>query len=168
MQGSAQEKKKKCVSTQKTLKISKKLSPKTSETVNGLSQHKFPDLWDRGSIVMIRRYHSYQVKYYTRLFYNVLIYKYVRLVYYYVVLKVTSEYTTTVSCRKLWNVSCEYDRLNGSNSTLQAAWYIRHVRWACFFYISFIIWYFWTKPTTWLIMLSFTIFTEGRSRVFYI
>ena len=34
----------KCVSTQKTLKISKKLSPKTSETVNGLSQHKFPDL----------------------------------------------------------------------------------------------------------------------------
>ena len=50
MQGSAQEKKKKCASTQKTLKISKTLSPKTSETVNGLSQHKFPDLWDRGSM----------------------------------------------------------------------------------------------------------------------
>ena len=29
--------------------------------------------------------------------------------------------------RKLKNVSCEYDRLNGWNSTLQAAWYIRHV-----------------------------------------
>ena len=26
------------------------------------------------------------------------------------------------------NVSCEYNRLNGWNSTLQAAWYIRHVR----------------------------------------
>ena len=32
----------------KPLKISKKLSPKTSETVNGLSQHRYPDLWDRG------------------------------------------------------------------------------------------------------------------------
>ena len=30
--------------------------------------------------------------------------------------------------KKLKNVSCEYDRLNGLNSTLQAAWYIRHVR----------------------------------------
>ena len=43
-------------------------------------------------------------------------------------------------------VSCEYDHLNGWNSTLQAAWYIRHVR---------IIWFLWTKPTIWLI-LSFT------------
>ena len=34
---------------------------------------------------------------------------------------------------KSWkNVSCEYDRLNGWNSTLQAAWYIRHVRIVCF------------------------------------
>ena len=41
--------------------------------------------------------------------------------------------------KKLKNVSCEYDRLNGWNSTLQAAWYIRHVRWTCLFYISFII-----------------------------
>ena len=49
MQGSAQEKKKTSASTQKTLKISKKFSPKTSETVNGLSRHKFQDLWDRGS-----------------------------------------------------------------------------------------------------------------------
>ena len=29
--------------------------------------------------------------------------------------------------KKLKNVSCEYDRLNSRNSTLQAAWYIRHV-----------------------------------------
>ena len=42
-------KKTKCISTQKTLKISKKLSPKTSDTVDGLSQHNFPDFWDRGS-----------------------------------------------------------------------------------------------------------------------
>ena len=30
-----------------------------------------------------------------------------------------------------WNVSCECDRLNVFNSTLQAAWYIRHIDWAC-------------------------------------
>ena len=29
--------------------------------------------------------------------------------------------------KKLKNVSCEYDRENGWNSTLQAAWYIRHL-----------------------------------------
>ena len=35
--------------------------------------------------------------------------------------------------KKLKNVSCEYNRLNGWNSTLQAAWYIIHVRilWFC-------------------------------------
>ena len=33
-------------STRKTLKI----SPQTSDTVNGLSQYNPPDLWDRGSI----------------------------------------------------------------------------------------------------------------------
>ena len=49
--------------------------------------------------------------------------------------------------KKLKNVSCEYDRLNGWNSTLQAAWYIIHVR---------IIWFLWTKPTIWLLILSFT------------
>ena len=50
--------------------------------------------------------------------------------------------------KKLKNVSCEYDRLNGWNSTLQAVWYIRHVR---------IIWFLWTKRT-WLLIpvLSFT------------
>ena len=59
MQGSAQEKKKKCMSTQKTLKISKKLSPKTSDTVNGLSQHNSPDLWDRGSTYVCYGVHLY-------------------------------------------------------------------------------------------------------------
>ena len=34
--------------------------------------------------------------------------------------------------------------------------------------ISFIIWCLWTKLTIWLLILSFTNFTEGRSRVFYI
>ena len=37
--------------------------------------------------------------------------------------------------------------LNGWNSTLQAAWYIRHIR---------IIWCLWTKPTKWWLILSFT------------
>ena len=64
--------------------------------------------------------------------------------------------------KKLKNVSFEYDRLNGWNSTLQAAWYIRHVRWTCLFYVPFIIWCSWIKPTIWLLVLSFTIFTEGR------
>ena len=40
--------------------------------------------------------------------------------------------------KKLKNVSCEYDRLNSWNSTLQVAWYIRHVRWACLFHISYL------------------------------
>ena len=39
------------------------------------------------------------------------------------------------------NVSCEYNRLNDWNLTLQAAWYIKHVRWACSFYVSFIVWW---------------------------
>ena len=53
---------------------------------------------------------------------------------------------------ELKNVRCEYDRLNGWNSTLQAAWYIRHVSWTCLFYISFIIWCLWTKPTIFLLL----------------
>ena len=57
------------------------------------------------------------------------------------------ELTAGAFHKKLKNVSCEYDRLNGWNSTLQAAWYIRHVR---------IIWFLWTKPTIWLLILSFT------------
>ena len=66
--------------------------------------------------------------------------------------------------KKLKNVSWEYDRLNGWNSTLQAAWYIRHVRWVCLFYISFMIRCLWTKPTKWLLILSFTNLTEVRKK----
>ena len=44
--------------------------------------------------------------------------------------------------KKLKNVSCEYNRLNGRNSTLQAARCIRRVR---------IIWFLWTKITIWLL-----------------
>ena len=36
-------------------------------------------------------------------------------------------YFEVVFYKKLKNVSCEYDRVNGWNSTLQAAWYIRHL-----------------------------------------
>ena len=54
--------------------------------------------------------------------------------------------------KKLKNVSSECDRLNGWNSTLQAAWYIRHVGWTCLLYISFMIWFVWTKPTIWLLV----------------
>ena len=39
--------------------------------------------------------------------------------------------------KKLKNLSFEYDWLNGWNSTLKAAWYIRHVRWASLFCVSF-------------------------------
>ena len=67
--------------------------------------------------------------------------------------------------KKLKNVSCEYDRLNGWNSTLQAAWNVRHVRWTCLFYISSIMWFLWTKPTIWLLIPSFA---KSRSRVFYV
>ena len=49
--------------------------------------------------------------------------------------------------KKLQNVSCEYDRLNDWNSTLQAAW-IRRVR--------ILLWFLWTKPTIWLLIFSFT------------
>ena len=67
--------------------------------------------------------------------------------------------STFFFCTKLKNVSCEYDRLNGWNSTLQAAWYIRHVRWTCLFYtlsISFTKCFLWTKPTIWLLIQGFT------------
>ena len=48
--------------------------------------------------------------------------------------------TLQAAWKKLQNVSCEcgavneYDRLNGWNSTLNVAWYARHVRWTCIFY----------------------------------
>ena len=57
--------------------------------------------------------------------------------------------------KKLKNVSCEYNRLNGWNSTLQAAWYIRRVR---------IIWFLWTKPTIWS-RINTQFYTWYRPRV---
>ena len=67
----------------------------------------------------------------------------------------TSAVSTTV-----WivNVVCEYDRLNGWNSTLQAAWYIRYV---C------TIWFLWTKRTIWLLILSFTQNNVRACSMFY-
>ena len=59
---------------------------------------------------------------------------------------------------KKLNVSCEYDRLNGWNSTLHAAWCIRHVR---------RIWFSWTKPTIWLLILSFTQSIVRACSMFY-
>ena len=41
-------KEKKKVSTKKTSKISKKLSPRASDTGKGSYKHNAPDLWDRG------------------------------------------------------------------------------------------------------------------------
>ena len=58
-------------------------------------------------------------------------------------------------CKKLKNVSCEYNRLNGWNSTLQAAWYIRSVRIICLL---------WTKPTIWLLILQVLSFTQNIVR----
>ena len=57
-------------------------------------------------------------------------------------------------------ISYVYDRLtmNGWNSTLQAACYIRHVR---------IIWFLWTKPTIWWLILSFTQNIVGACSMFY-
>ena len=43
--------------------------------------------------------------------------------------------------------------LNGWNSTLQAAWYIRHVR---------ILWFLWTKPTIWLLIRSLHKISSAR------
>ena len=54
------------------------------------------------------------------------------------------------------------------NSTSQAAWYVRHAHWAHVCYISFVIWCLWTKTSVWSLTFSYTSFTAGRSRVFYI
>ena len=82
--------------------------------------------------------------------------------------------------KKLKNVSCEYDRLNGWNSTLLTAWYIipgtrfykklknvsceynRLNGWNSTLQAAWyirrvrIIWFLWTKPTIWSFILIFT------------
>ena len=47
-----------------------------------------------------------------------------------------------------WMVETQLCKLRGTSD--------RNVRWTCLFYISFIIWFLWTKPTIWLLTLSFT------------
>ena len=49
--------------------------------------------------------------------------------------------------------------LKGWNSTLQAAWYIKHVR---------TIWFLWTKPTIWLLIPGIQFYTKYRPRVFHV
>ena len=58
MQGGACKNKTKQSSTKKTPKISKKLSPTTSNTVNGPCNHKDLYLWHRGSIYVLPNYIS--------------------------------------------------------------------------------------------------------------
>ena len=60
--------------------------------------------------------------------------------------------------KKLKNVICEYNRLNGWISTLQAAWYIRRAR---------IIWFLRTKPTRYDI-IDTQFYIKYRLRVFYV
>ena len=61
--------------------------------------------------------------------------------------------------RRSWKTSAvSTNCLNGWNSTLQAAWYIRHVR---------IIWCLWTKPTIWWLILSFTQTIVRACSMFY-
>ena len=55
-----------------------------------------------------------------------------------------------------WMVETQLCKLRGN---------IRHVRWTCLFYISFIIWFLWAKPTIWLLILSFT---KNRPRLFHV
>ena len=48
-----------------------------------------------------------------------------------------SQLTFLIFYKKLKNVSCEYDRVNGWNSTLQAAWYIRYLHKLSFAYYTY-------------------------------
>ena len=41
------------ISTKKTSKISKKSSPRASDTGKGSYKHNAPDLWDRGSMLEV-------------------------------------------------------------------------------------------------------------------
>ena len=58
--------------------------------------------------------------------------------------------------------------MGGWNSTLQAAWYVRHAHWARWCYVSFVI-CLWITFTIWLLILSSTSF-HGRpfARVVYV
>ena len=46
--------------------------------------------------------------------------------------------------------------MGGWNSTLQAAWYVRHAHWACLCYVPIEIWCLWITSTISLLILSST------------
>ena len=58
--------------------------------------------------------------------------------------------------------------MGGWNSTLQAAWYVRHAYWAFLCYVPIEIWCLWNTSTIWLLILSSTSFMVGRSRGLYL
>ena len=65
-------------------------------------------------------------------------------------------WVSTIQLKKLKNVSCcEYDRLNGWNSTLQAAWYVRRS-----YNMVFV-------DYTYDMIINTQFYTKYRSRVFY-
>ena len=58
--------------------------------------------------------------------------------------------------------------MGGWNSTLQAAWYVRHAHWAWLCYVPIEIWCLRMTSAIWLLILSSTSFMVGCSREFYI
>ena len=68
---------------------------------------------------------------------------------------------------KNWKRQLWVRPMGGWNSTLQAAWYVRHAHWARLCYIPFVIWCLWIKPAAWLLIPSSTSFMAGRSRNLY-
>ena len=55
------------------------------------------------------------------------------------------------------------------NSTLQAAWYVRHAHWACLCYVPFVIWCLWITSiyTIWLLILSSSMVVDNQFHKFY-
>ena len=56
--------------------------------------------------------------------------------------------------------------MGGWNSSLQAAWYLRHAHWARLWFVPFVIWCLWIRSTIWMLILSSTSYMVGRSRVY--
>ena len=55
--------------------------------------------------------------------------------------------------------------MGGWNSSLQAAWYLRHAHWARLWFVPFVIWCLWIRSTIWMLILGSTSYMVGRSRV---
>ena len=91
----------------------------------------------------------------------------------------TSAVSTTVWMVELNFASCVVHQIEkrqlwvrpmgGWNSTLQAAWYVRHAHWARLCYVPFVIWCLWITSTIWLLTLSCTSFMvlPGSTGRFY-